>query len=138
MEQSTETIKYPWKVERGDLITVHPDHPEITGEWRVIGDVGVAHNITTIDYSTPDGGEGVFALTVGQRVTVRTAITYTAPALLTPMQRDEVLLATTPRERTYLLAETAHRFGEIFDAVHAELQKARAADAACLRDGAAS
>jgi hypothetical protein len=134
----TETIKNPWQVEVGDVILRHPDRPEVTGEWRVIGDPKMAFSLTNIPYEMPDGGEGVFVLKPVQTVSVRPATTYRVHALLTHDERAQVLLAMTPRERTYLAAELAHRYGEVFDAVYAHLQTARAADAACLRDEVAS
>jgi hypothetical protein len=135
---STETIKNPWQVEVGDVILRHPDRPHITGEWRVIGAPKMAHGLTDIPYSMADGGEGVFVLQPIQTVSVRPATTYRVHALLTGDERAQALLAMTPRERTYLAAELAHRYGEVFDAVYAHLQTARAADAACLRDEVAS
>jgi hypothetical protein len=129
---NAETIKNPWQVEVGDIILRHPDHPE------TIGDPRMANGITNIPYTMADGGEGVFALYAAQTVSVRPATTYRVHAYLTHDERAQALLAMTPNERTYIAAELAHRYGEVFDAVYVHLLKARTADAACLRDEVAS
>jgi hypothetical protein len=130
----TEPTKSPWQVEVNDVILRHPDHPETTGEWRVIGDAKTAAGMTTIPYEMDDGGEGVFVLEPIQRVTVRPATTYRVHPLLTDTERGQVLTSANDRERTFLLAQVIHRYPEVFDAAHAQLQTARTAGADVLRE----
>jgi hypothetical protein len=133
-----ETIKSPWQVEVDDVILRHPDRPNVTGEWRVTGNPKMANGLTTVTYSMPDGGEGVFVIRPEQMVSVRPATTYRLHALFTDTERTDALSGAGDRERVFLLAQVVHRFPEIFDTAYAHLQKARAADAACLRDEVAS
>ncbi|HVE26558.1 MAG TPA: hypothetical protein VNC22_14195 [Sporichthya sp.] len=135
---SFETIKSPWQVEVGDVILRHPDRPHITGEWRVTGAPKMAYGLTDIPYEMPDGGEGVFVLQPAQTVSVRPAVTYRMHAHLTDRERTDALASASDRERVFLLAQVVHRYPEIFDDAYAHLQKARAADAACLREEVAS
>lgn len=124
MIESNEVTKCPWKAEVGDVIIRHPDHPETTGEWTVIGEPKTANTITTIPYSMDDGGEGVFALEVAQRIIVRASRTYILAALLTPAERETALRAMNTRERLHIAETVADRFPEVFDAAVSLLGKA--------------
>lgn len=134
MNQPAEIRKQGIDVNAGDIITRHPDRPDVTGEWTVTGRPRTDGWHTTITYSMTDGGEGVFVLKPGQQVTVRPAVTYRAHAHLTDHERCEAFREATSRERDYLIGEVIHRYGEIFDAVFLQLQRARAAGAEVLRD----
>lgn len=46
----------------GDVIVRHPDHPDRAGEWTVTGRGYYPPHLVDIDYTTPDGGKGVFAV----------------------------------------------------------------------------
>lgn len=131
-----ETTKWPWQLTNTDVITRDPHHPDITGAWPVIGTPAFTDGCTIVCCDTGDGGEGVITYKAHEQATVRAQATYSAPQLLTDHERCEALGATSERERFFLLAQIIQRYGELFDAAYTQLQRARVAGAACLREEA--
>lgn len=132
-----ETERWPWELTTTDVIVRDPK-TGAAGEWPVIGPPHYAHGHVIVDCTTEDGGEGVFVYGNTQKATVRAHATYTAPALLTDHQRCEAFLAMTVPERAFLVSQFIIRYGALFDAAYTQLQTARAAGAACLREDIAS
>lgn len=135
---ATETTRWPFLLTAGDVITHNPHHPDLDGEWRVTGHPHYDHGRTIVTCEDRNGGEGVITYEDAEQATIRAHRTYSAPALYTDHQRCEAFRATTGRERAFLVGQFITRYGELFDAAYTQLQTARAADAACLRDEIAS
>ena len=133
MKQPTEIAKWAWHVNNTDVIVRDPK-TGVTGAWPVTSVTKCVDGCTVVTCDLEDGGERVLVYQPTQRVDVRAHAVYSAPALLTPEQRVDVLSSANERERVFLLAQFIHRYGELFDAEYARLQTARAAGADVLRE----
>jgi hypothetical protein len=137
MNETTEIAKWAWHVATTDVIVRDPK-TGTTGAWPVTSVTKCIDGCTVVTCDLEDGGERVLVYQPTQQADVRAHAVYSAPALLTRDEREQAIPAMTYKQRTYLAAEVARRYPEIFDAAYTQLQKAIAADVACLRDEVAS
>lgn len=132
-----ETTKWPWLLTTTDVVTVDP-RTGTAGSWRVTSYDRADYDTTVVTCTLPDGGDSVLVYHGAEQAIIRAHRSHSAPALMTDHQRCEAFRATTEKDRTFLISQFITRYGELFDAAYAQLQTARAADAACLREEIAS
>lgn len=119
----TETTTSAWKLNRGQVITRHPNHPDVTGVWTVIGQPKLVQTVVTIPVSMLDGGEDVFVVDFAASITIRDAKTYILTALFTADQREAALLDLTVEECRFVTGALMQGYAEVFDAIVALLDR---------------